>query len=109
GDCAACRTTRRATAGADRMFSTCTRRATRRRPMELRIPSGDLRSALRERRGFTLIELMIVMAIIVILISVAVPFYQKSITRAKETVLRNNLFAMRNAIDEYTYDKQKAP
>jgi len=59
--------------------------------------------------GFTLIELMIVMAIIVILIGVAVPFYQKSITRAKETVLRNNLFAMRSAIDEYTYDKQKAP
>ncbi|MES1260533.1 MAG: type II secretion system protein, partial [Acidobacteriota bacterium] len=61
------------------------------------------------RRGFTLIELMIVMAIIVILIGVAVPFYQKSINRAKETVLRNNLFAMRSAIDEYTYDKQKAP
>ncbi len=61
------------------------------------------------RRGFTLIELMIVMAIIVILISVAVPFYQKSIIRAKESVLHNNLFAMRNAIDEYTYDKQKAP
>ena len=59
--------------------------------------------------GFTLIELMIVMAIIVILIAVAVPFYQKSIIRAKETVLHNNLFAMRNAIDEYTYDKQKAP
>lgn len=52
---------------------------------------------------------MIVMAIIVILVAVAVPFYQKSIVRAKETVLRNNLFAMRNAIDEYTYDKQKAP
>ena len=52
---------------------------------------------------------MIVMAIIVILIGIAVPFYQKSITRAKETVLHNNLFAMRGAIDEYSYDKQKAP
>ena len=60
-------------------------------------------------RGFTLIEMMIVMAIIVILIAVAVPFYQKAIIRAKESVLRNNLFAMRSAIDEYTYDKQKAP
>ena len=49
------------------------------------------------------------MSIIVILIGVAVPFYQKAIIRAKETVLHNNLFAMRNAIDEYTYDKQKAP
>jgi general secretion pathway protein G len=45
----------------------------------------------------------------VILISVAIPFYYKSIVRAKETVLRNNLSAMRNAIDEYSYDKQKAP
>ena len=63
----------------------------------------------RLRAGFTLIELMIVMAIVVILISVAIPFYQKSIMRAKETVLHNNLSAMRNAIDEYAYDKQKAP
>jgi general secretion pathway protein G len=63
----------------------------------------------KSRCGFTLIELMIVMAIIVILIGVAVPFYQKSIVRAKETVLHSNLTAMRNVIDEYTYDKQKAP
>jgi general secretion pathway protein G len=63
----------------------------------------------RGRNGFTLIELMIVMAIVVILISVAIPFYQKSIMRAKESVLHNNLSAMRNAIDEYSYDKQKAP
>jgi general secretion pathway protein G len=63
----------------------------------------------RSRFGFTLIEMMIVMSIIVILISLAVPFYQKGITRARETVLHNNLFAMRNAIDEYSYDKQKAP
>src|SRR5271154_299022 len=62
-----------------------------------------------ERRGFTLIEMMIVLAIIVILIAVAVPFYQKAIIRAKESVLHNNLFALRQAIDEYPYDKQKAP
>ena len=61
------------------------------------------------RRGFTLIEMMIVMAIIVTLIAIAVPYYQKAIIRARESVLHNNLFAMRNAIDEYTYDKQKAP
>jgi general secretion pathway protein G len=53
--------------------------------------------------------MMIVMAIIVILIAVAVPFYEKSILRAKETVLHNNLMAMRSAIDEYSFDKQKAP
>ena len=64
---------------------------------------------LRSARGFTLVELMIVMAIIVILMSVAIPYYQKSVVRAKETVLRSNLFAIRTAIDEYSYDKQKAP
>lgn len=62
-----------------------------------------------KRRGFTLIELMIVMTIVGILVSIAIPLYQKSILRAKETVLRNNLFTMRTVIDEYTYDKQKAP
>jgi len=61
------------------------------------------------RRGFTLIELMVVMAVISILVSIAVPFYQKSVLRSKETVLRNNLFTIRTVIDEYTYDKQKAP
>lgn len=62
-----------------------------------------------KRRGFTLIELMIVMAVIAILIAIAVPVYNRAITRAKESVLRNNLFTMRTVIDEYTYDKQKAP
>lgn len=61
------------------------------------------------KAGFTLIEIMIVMAIVTILVSIAVPLYQKSILRAKESVLRNNLFTMRTVIDEYTYDKQKAP
>ena len=70
------------------------------------IPSG---SVVRRRLGFTLIELMIVMAIIAILVSIAVPIYNKSITRAKESVLRNNLFTMRTVIDVYTYDKQKGP
>src|ERR1051326_4983841 len=88
------------------MYLTCLRRARKRMPMARLIPNGKLRTA---RRGFTLIELMIVMSIIVILIGLAVPFYQKSIIRAKETVLHNNLFAMRSAIDEYSYDKQKAP
>jgi general secretion pathway protein G len=61
------------------------------------------------RRGFTLVELMIVMTVVTVLISLAVPMYQKSIVRAKESVLRSNLFTIRTLIDEYTFDKQKAP
>jgi general secretion pathway protein G len=61
------------------------------------------------RLGFTLIELMIVMTVITIIVSLAVPMYQKAIVRAKESVLRNNLFTLRTLIDEYTFDKQKAP
>src|SRR5664279_4231958 len=59
--------------------------------------------------GFTLIELMIVIAITSILLAMAVPMYQKSVVRAKESVLRQNLFTLRTVIDEFTYDKAKAP
>jgi len=52
---------------------------------------------------------MIVMTVVTVLISLAVPMYQKSIVRAKESVLRSNLFTIRTLIDEYTFDKQKAP
>ena len=72
--------------------------------MALRIRNGNA-----ARRGFTLVELMIVMTVITIIISLAIPMYQKSIVRAKESVLRNNLFTLRTLIDEYTFDKQKAP
>jgi general secretion pathway protein G len=67
------------------------------------------RGAPRRLLGFTFVELMVVVAIIVILISIAIPVYQKSIIRAKESVLKNNLFTLRTVIDNYTYDKQKAP
>ena len=52
---------------------------------------------------------MVVMAIVSVLIAISVPIYQKSILRAKESVLRSNLASIRNMIDEYTVDKQKAP
>ncbi len=66
-------------------------------------------SRFTRRRGFTLIEIVIVMTIISILASIAVPMYQKAIVRAKESLLRSNLFTLRTMIDEYTVDKQKAP
>ena len=67
----------------------------------------DLRR--RRRSGFTFVELMVVVTIIVILMSMAIPIYNRSIIRAKEAVLHNNLTAIRECIDHYTYDKQKAP
>jgi general secretion pathway protein G len=60
-------------------------------------------------RGFTLIELMIVVSLILILVSIALPVYSRSILRAKESVLKQDLFTLRNVIDQYTLDKQKAP
>ena len=73
------------------------------------IPNGDAMLKQRHSRGFTLVELLIVMTILSIIISMAVPIYQRSVQRAKEAVLKQNLFTMRTVIDEYTYDKQRAP
>jgi len=60
-------------------------------------------------RGFTLIELMIVISLILILVSISIPAYNTSILRAKESVLMQNLFTLRSLISQYTLDKQKAP
>jgi general secretion pathway protein G len=60
-------------------------------------------------RGFTFVEMMVVITIIVILISLAIPIYNRTITRANESVLASNLYTLRTVIDNYTYDKQKAP
>ena len=68
-----------------------------------------MRSGSRRRFGFTLIEILIVMAIVGILVSISVPIYQRALIRTRESVLKNNLFTLRTVIDEYTYDKQKAP
>lgn len=75
------------------------------------IPTGRPARAAATRRqfGFTFIEMMVVISIIVILVTIAIPIYQKSIIRAHEAVLRTNLQTLRQVIDNYTYDKEKAP
>ena len=79
--------------------------------MENHIQSGNgtARRAMKRLRGFTFVELMVVVTIMVILISMAIPIYNRAIIRSKESVLKNNLFTIRTVIDNYTYDKQKAP
>ena len=64
---------------------------------------------LRQEKGFSLLELMIAMFILIILLSVALPTYQRSVQYAKETVLKENLWQMRKAIDQYASDKGKFP
>ena len=59
--------------------------------------------------GFTLIELMIVISIMLILLSIAIPNYNRAIISSKEAVLADNLFTMRSGIDQFTFDKHRAP
>ena len=75
---------------------------------------GGLRGVRRQGRvrcsaGFTLLELMIVISIIMILMAVAVPMYNQAIVQARESVLRSDLSSLRSVISQYTLDKQKAP
>ncbi len=83
--------------------------------MKILSPSRNERQLLKRcsrRRlaaGFTIIELMIVISIIMILIGIAVVQYQKSVQRAREATLKQDLQAMRQSIDNYTLDKQAAP
>src|SRR5215472_13136631 len=87
--------------GAGRMFSMCTPNPTERHWMERNTVSG--------KRGFTILELMIVLTIIAILATIAIPMYQAVVLRSKETVLKNNLHELGTTIDQYTADKKKAP
>jgi general secretion pathway protein G len=68
----------------------------------------------RDRRrtraaGFTLLEMMIVISIIIILMAVAIPNYNRTVIQSRESVLRSNLSTLRSVISQYTLDKQKAP
>lgn len=72
------------------------------------------RSSVRSPRalaaaGFTLLELMIVISIVIILASIVLPQYQKTILHTRETVLRDNLFKMRSLIDQFAADKGRLP
>lgn len=70
---------------------------------------GSYRWSVKKQQGFSLLELVIAMFIIIILLSVAIPAYQKSVQLARENVLKANLDAMRRGINQYGTDKGKLP
>jgi general secretion pathway protein G len=61
------------------------------------------------KKGFTLIEVIIVVVLIGILVAMIIPVYRNSVLRAREAVLKENLFQIRDAISKYYFDKQKYP
>lgn len=64
---------------------------------------------MRDRRGFTFIEMLIVVAIIGILATIALPSFQMGVMKAKEAALKENLFILRDVIDQYYADQEKYP
>lgn len=63
----------------------------------------------KSQNGFSLLELMVAMFIMIILLSIAVPTYERSVRQAREIVLKENLFQMRRSIDQFRADKGKLP
>jgi general secretion pathway protein G len=69
----------------------------------------QLRTRLAAHAGFTLLELMIVISIIIILAAITLPQYQKTIMHTRESVLRDDLFKMRSLLDQFAADKGRLP
>src|SRR5436190_12103433 len=124
GECVRIRTTRTRPSGAARTSLTSTRRSRAPRWTARNIGTGSSkkmrRLEFRNRRptrgltgrgssGFTLIELMVVISLLVILASMGLVQYRHSIVRSKEAVLKEDLFRIRDAIDQYYADKNQYP
>jgi general secretion pathway protein G len=75
------------------------------------LPTADPQSAIRNPHalGFTLLELMIVISIIIVLALIVLPQYMRTVQQARESVLRDDLYQMRKMIDQYAADKGKLP
>lgn len=85
------------------------RRILARFPLSASVRRATRFTPARDQRGFTLIEMLIVISIIFILMGMAAGMYSRSIQHAREAVLKKDLQTMREAIDNYTLDKQQAP
>ena len=77
--------------------------------MERNTVTGNLQQARRRQAGFTLLELMIVISIIIILAAITLPQYQKTVMQTREAVLRDDLRKMRSLIDQFAADKGRLP
>ena len=83
-----------------------------RRISNLKIQIPNLRSRISQcelRQGFTLLELMVVLTILLILATMSMPIFTAALVHAREAVLKDDLYTLRKLIDEYTLDKQKPP
>jgi general secretion pathway protein G len=77
--------------------------------MRFGVKGRDSRDSKDRKRGFTLIEMVVVISMILVLLAIALPMYNRSILRAREAKLHQNLTTLNKVIEEYSLDKKKAP